>query len=234
MTRRLLTRHTLARIAAALIAIATVSILGLAAATPAAYAEHEDRALHLTRMDGSPVGTLFSDWIMVPGDKVSTTVIAHRTGQGESSLLITLGTWSDAAHTTPTAVEEDVLISIRANGSELTSTASALMTGAAVFDLGRSAASSVPIEVTFELPFSSGNATQQQSLDLSLVVTAADLPESTPTQPGTDDSLASLIPSLPSTGTSARDLLIVAAAATTTGLLFLGGKRKTQTPSQSH
>lgn len=229
MTRLLPARRHLTRIAAALLATAVVTILGLAATAPAAYAEHEDRALHLTRIDGSPVGTLFTDWVMVPGDKVTTTVVARRTGQGESSLLISLADSEGSAHTAPTAVEEDVLISIRTNGIELTSTASALKTGGAVFDLGRSAASSVPIDVTFELPFSSENATQRQTLGLSLVVTAADLPTSSP-----DDDLATGIPFLPNTGSSARDVLVVAALATTLGLLFLGGRRKNHEAPKGH
>ena len=238
--------RTILRIFAASVAVLGLGTLLAITAAPLAHAEHEDRALHVTRIDGSPVGTLFSDWVMVPGDKVSTTVVAHRTGPGESSLLITLGNES-TGHLTPTAVEDDVLISIRTNGIELTSTASALKTGATIFDLGRSAAPSVPIEVTFELPFSSGNDTQQQSLDLSLVVTAADIPVSTPgptpgktpqtqtqTQPTNNDTLASVLPFLPNTGTAARELLILAAVVTTIGLLFLGGKRKSCESRKAH
>lgn len=226
-------RSIVIRVAAALVATAVVTMFGLALA-PAAHAEHDERALHITRVDGSPVGTLFTDWTMVPGDKVSTTVVAHRTGEGGSSLFITLGDTSDTRRTTPTAVEEDVLISIRTNGIELTSTASALMTGGAVFDLGRSAAPSIPIDITFELPFSSENATQLQELGLSLVVTAADLPTSTPESPSGENGLSSDIPFLPNTGSSARDLLIIAAIATTLGLLFLGGRRKSPESPKAH
>ena len=260
-------RTMLARGTAALAATVGIAALVFVSST-GAHAEHESRALHITRVDGSPVGTLFTDWVMVPGDKVSTTVLARRTGHGASSLLITLGDLDNHRDSPArTAVEEDVVITATANGRQLQSSAAALMKGDIALDLGRSEDPVVPIDVTFELPFSSDNATQQQNLNLSLVVTAADIPVSTPepTEPATPanpstpadpatptdpaapavpanpagngsptapiaaaqpDGLETVLPFLPGTGASVREVLIVAAVFTTFGLLLLGGRRK--------
>ena len=248
-------RTILARGVAALVAsvgVATVLFVG----STGAHAEHENRALHITRVDGSPVGTLFTDWVMVPGDKVSTTVLARRTGHGASSLLITLGDLDDNRDKkSRTAVEEDVVITATANGRKLQSSAADLMKGDVALDLGRSEDPVVPIDVTFELPFSSDNATQQQKLNLSLVVTAADIPVPTPgpTDPASPANpstpahphspsvptgetlpvtatqphgLETVLPFLPDTGASVREVLIGAAVLTTFGLLLLGGRRK--------
>lgn len=265
-------RTILARGAAALVATAGIATLVFVGST-GAHAEHESRALHITRVDGSPVGTLFTDWVMVPGDKVSTTVLARRTGHGASSLLITLGDLdSNRDPASRTAVEEDVVITATANGRQLQSSAAALMKGDVALDLGRSEDRLVPIDVTFELPFSSDNPTQQQNLNLSLVVTAADIPvpapsPTTPTTPSPEPTtpadpadpadpgdpadpagptnpavtvspetpftaaqpggLETVLPFLPGTGASVRDVLIASAVLTTLGLLLLGGRRKT-------
>ncbi|MET1051388.1 MAG: hypothetical protein ABWX65_01995, partial [Mycetocola sp.] len=172
---------------------------------------------------GSPIGTLFSDWTMVPGDVVHTTVVAHRTGGGESNLMITLGDGDgvdsvDAVKlvTGPKVVEQDVLITIAGNGFVRTATAAELKRADVVFDLGRSAKADVPIDVTFELAFSSGNESQLQSVDLALVVIAADMQA-----PGSAGD-----GSLPSTGASVRDALIGAAVATCVGLLLIGGRKR--------
>ena len=218
----------LARAAAGAIGVALVAALAFSGAASAA-ADTEERALAVTREDGSPIGTLFSDWTMVPGDIVTTRVVAHRTGGGVSSLLITLGDDSTDQRATPTPVQKDVVITVAGNGTTFRSTAAELLRGDVIFDLGRSSIASVPIDVTFELPFSSGNATQLQSLDLSLVVVAAD----TEVDPGdtgggstTPPSNAGSLPNLPSTGASVRDALIAAAVATCLGLLLIGGRRR--------
>ena len=211
--------RTLTRIAAAgAVGLAFVVGLIFAGATSAS-ADTDERNLSLTRLDGSPIGTLFTDWTMVPGDVVRTTVVAHRTGGDESSLLITLGNSSGDRGAASTAVEEDVVITIASNGSEYISSAAASMKGDVVFDLGRSSAEAVPIDVTFELPYSSGNDTQGQSIDLSLTVTAID--------PSTPDGLTIPgFPNLPTTGASVRDLLIAAAVLTSLGLLLIGKRRR--------
>jgi hypothetical protein len=155
-----MSRRTRTRIGAAVLTlVAAVSLVFVSAG--AANASHEERSLQLTRVDGSPVGTLFTDWVMVPGDKVSTTLLAHRTGAGESSLLITLGDSDHGTKRPATPVEEDVIITAEANGLEIHSSAATLMRSDAALDLGRSSDPVVPITVTFELPFSSSNATQQ-------------------------------------------------------------------------
>ncbi|GGE92660.1 hypothetical protein [Mycetocola zhadangensis] len=228
--------HKLGRIGAAL-AVATVATTLAFAGATAAHAEPEERTLHLTRVDGSPVGNLFTDLVIVPGDTLRTTVVAHRTGPGESSLLITLANPADDSDALPTPIEDDVVITASVNGLELKSSAAALMRGDAVLDLGRSSAANVPIDISLELPFASSNATQEQELDLSVVLTAADLPTSgpdantpTPVQsPATSANpggLATILPFLPGTGASVREILIVAALITTFGLILLGGKRK--------
>ncbi|GHD45016.1 hypothetical protein D9V29_02585 [Mycetocola manganoxydans] len=231
------------RIGAGLLASAAALALTLGGAS-VATADTGERSLSITRTDGSPVGTLFTDWTMVPGDKVSTTVLAHRTGGGESSLMITLGNNRSDREATPTPVEEDVVITVASNGIELASSAAALMHGDVMLDLGRSAAATVPIDVTFELPFASSNATQQQSIDLALLVVAADIPTSTdpadPTTPappadptpaptpGTEIPAAdgAAPPALPSTGASVRDILIAAAVVTCIGLLLIGKRNR--------
>lgn len=224
MSTRILTR-----IGAAVVAIAAVVALAVAG-TATASADTDERTLSLTRQDGSPIGTLFSDWTMVPGDVVNTTVVAHRTGGGESTLLITLADPGAGTVGPSTAVENDVVITVASNGTEFRSSAAALMRGDVVFDLGRSGLSSVPIDVTFELPFSSGNETQLQALDLSLVVVATDIDAPAPpagTGAGSaahDESVS--FPNLPSTGASVRDVLIAAAVVTCVGLLLLGARRR--------
>lgn len=215
--------HALIRTGVTLVAAFAAAIVMVGAPTMA-HAAPDDRELRITRVDGSPVGTLFTDWVMVPGDKVSTTVVAHRMGGGESSLLLTLGDLSGVRGGRVTPIDEDVLISAKARGVEVQSSAAALMRGDATLDLGRSADPVVPIDVTFELPFSSSNATQQQVFNLSLVVTAADIPVSvpgtTPTSPPTPAApavagtpaagakpggLQTVLPFLPSTGASVRE-----------------------------
>jgi LPXTG-motif cell wall-anchored protein len=236
-------RSSFARIGGAFLALGAATAL-VFVGTSAAHAEHEDRKLHLTRVDGSPIGTLFDDWLMVPGDKVSTTVLAHRTGDGESSLLITLNDSEDGERRPASAVEKDVTITAEANGHEIRASAAELMKTDGMLDLGRSADPVVPIDITFELPFSSTNATQLQSMHLAVVVVAADMPVSTPeptepteptTQPSTPaapDATASVggldtvLPFLPNTGASVREILIGAAVLTTLGLILLGGRRK--------
>lgn len=226
MSTRIRTR--LARAAAGAIGVALVAALALAGATSAS-ADTEERSLALTREDGSPIGTLFSDWTMVPGDVVTTTVVAHRAGGGVSSLLITLGDDANQRGAGPTSVQKDVVITVSGNGTEFRSTAAELLGGDVIFDLGRSSVASVPIDVTFELPFSSGNETQLQSIDLSLMVVAADM-EVDPGGAGggstTPPGDAASPPNLPSTGASVRDALIVAAVATCLGLLLIGGRRR--------
>ena len=235
MTARILTR-----VGAGLLATAAAVALTFAGAS-AATAETTERTLSITRADGTPVGTLFTDWTMVPGDRVSTTLVAHRTGGGESSLLITLGDNQANPDATPTAVEDDVVITVGSNGSEHSSSAAALMKGDVILDLGRSAAATVPIDVTFELPFTSGNATQLQSIDLSLVVIAADDQSPTPGTPPDDTTPTPTpapnpsadgpnLPALPSTGASVRDILIAAALATSLGLLLLGRRKRHDEP----
>ena len=239
MTSRTLRR--LSHIALASIGLVVAAGIALSGAT-VATADTADRTLSLTREDGSPIGTLFTDWTMVPGDIVHTTVVAHRTGGGESSLMITLGDAVDGGKAAPRAVERDVLITVAANGLERTSSAADLMHADVIFDLGRSSAASVPIDVTFELPFSSGNDSQLQSLDLTLVVMAADLLDTTnPEGPhGTDGESesengggsqanpgdGSMFPGLPSTGASVTDALLVAVVATCVGLLLIGGRKR--------
>ncbi|MBG6238785.1 hypothetical protein IWX78_001757 [Mycetocola sp. CAN_C7] len=215
MTAHLLRR--ISRLGKASVGVAVAAVIAFSGASSAAadpIDSDTDRTLSLTRADGSPIGTLFSDWTMVPGDIVHTTVVAHRTGGGESSLMITLGDGDEQRTSGPTAVERDVLITVAGNGIEVTSSAADLKHTDAVFDLGRSSAASVPIDVTFELPFSSGNGTQLQSLDLGLVVIAADMEI-----PASTDGLAS-------TGASVRDALIVAAVVTCLGLLLIGGRNR--------
>lgn len=214
-------------ISAGIVAVLAAVAFALAAASPVS-ADTGERTLNLTRQDGSPIGTLFEDWTMVPGDVVSTTVVAHRAGGGASSLLITLG---DDADATPTPVEEDVVITVAANGVEHSASASALSRGEVVFDLGRSSAAVVPIDVTFELPFSSGNDTQRQSLALGIVVTAVDPtgPASTDPAGGVDGEDVLAVPAFPNlatTGASIRDLLIGVAVVTAMGLLLLGSRRR--------
>ncbi|WP_162925007.1 hypothetical protein [Mycetocola zhujimingii] len=254
MTRFFPSERARARVVAGLVVVAMATLFALSEAAPG-YAENEDRTIHLSRLDGGTVDPLFDDWVMVPGDKVSTTVIAHRSGQDDSTLFITLAALSGGIVLPPTAVEEDVLISIHTIGADFTATASELMTGGAVFDLGRSAPTDVPIEVTLELPFSSSNSTMLQTLDLSLIVRAADILQATPdesavttpaptagaaaeTQPAVGGSIAdgstTDVPFLSTTGASPRNLLIVAIVASTIGLLFLGGRRKSHSPSESH
>ena len=219
----------LTRVGAGLVALTAATVLTFAGAT-AASADTDERTLSLTRQDGSPIGTLFSDWTMVPGDVVSTTVVAHRTGGGVSTLLITLADPEAGSARASTAVENDVVITVASNGTEYSSSAAALMRGDAVFDLGRSSLASVPIDITFELPFSSGNDTQLQSLDLSLVVVATVIDPTVPPigsgeEPaGPGDGVA--FPNLPSTGASVRDALIAAAVVTCLGLLLLGARRR--------
>ena len=220
----------LTRIGAGVLAAVAAVALSLAGASVAS-ADTADRTLSLTRVDGSPIGTLFSDWTMVPGDIVSTTVVAHRTGGGVSSLLITLGDDSAGTSRAATAVEDDVVITVASNGVEHSSSAAELMRGDTMFDLGRSSVASVPITVTFELPFSSGNATQLQSIDLSLMVVATDVDAPKPPTDVDDDAAApaggdTAFPNLPSTGASVRDVLIAAAVVTCLGLLLLGGRRR--------
>jgi hypothetical protein len=162
-----MSRRTRTRIGAAVLTlVAAMSLVFVSAG--AANASHEERSLQLTRVDGSPVGTLFTDWVMVPGDKVSTTLLAHRTGAGESSLLITLGDSDHGTKRPATPVEEDVIITAEANGLEIHSSAATLMKSDAALDLGRSSEPVVPITVTFELPFSSSNATSSSRWTLWL------------------------------------------------------------------
>ncbi|MFU8946714.1 LPXTG cell wall anchor domain-containing protein [Mycetocola zhadangensis] len=247
---------------AALGIAALVGTLASVVGISPAYAEHDDRALHITRVDGSPVGTLFTDWVMVPGDTIKATVVAHRTGHGASSLLITLGDRSNQHHARPTPVEQDIIVTAEANGVQIRASAAALMLGDASLDLGRSSDPIVPIDVSFELPFSSANATQLQMFNLSVVVTAADIPvpsnepetpiphpaEETPdlggpgawptaTNPAGREAsslsrnrgiLESVIPLLPHTGASVREVLIVGALLTSFGLLLLGRRRKSR------
>ncbi len=233
-------RVLLSRIATCSVALAAVTGLSLAGAS-AAWADIDERSLSLTRQDGSPIGTLFTDWTMVPGDNVSTTVIAHREGGGSSTLLVTLGGGSPG-DSTSTLVEEEVVITIVANGTEYVSSAADLMRGDMVVDLGRSSLTHVPIDVSFELPFDSANESQSHSLDLSLVVVATDTegPETGPGSapeagpgagpgsgiPSANGSILPNFPNLPSTGASIRDALIAAAVATCLGLLLIGRRRR--------
>ncbi|MCP2031445.1 hypothetical protein L1277_001536 [Okibacterium sp. HSC-33S16] len=208
-------------VAGTALAVLTIVVVVVASPTPAS-AEHRERTLHMTRVDGAPIGALFDDWVMVPGDKASTTVVANRTGGGVSSLAITLGNGNTrAASAAALPIEENLLITAEVNGLVFRSSAASLMQGDAVFDLGRSTDPAVPIDVTFELPFESGNNTQQQPFDLSLVVTAADVPTSADSR-----IRETTLPLLPGTGASVRDILIAAGALTMSGLLLLGGRQK--------
>jgi LPXTG-motif cell wall-anchored protein len=77
------------------------------------------------------------------------------------------------------------------------------------------------------------------------MVVAADIPVSTPepttpTTPTTTpdssaapDGLATVLPFLPDTGASVRDVLIIAALLTTFGLLLLGGRRKSHSAANA-
>lgn len=232
------------RIGTGLAATVLVCAMSLAGAS-GAMADTTERSLSITRLDGSPVGTLFSDWTMVPGDRVTTTVVAHRTGGGASNLLVTLGDNQSDLKTGPNPVEDDVVITVASNGKKLSSSAAALIHDDVLLDLGSSAAERVPIDVTFELPFSSGNATQQQSIDLSVVVIAT---EKAPTSDQTDPTAppapaepaqpappaspvpnpvpGSILPNLPSTGASLRDILIGTAVVTCIGLLLIGKRNR--------
>ena len=210
-------------------AVALAAAFSIVGPTAPAIAVTSERTLSLTRADGSPVGQLFDPVVMVPGDTVTTTVYAHRTGGGSSDLTVTLsGEGGSGAE--PNAFERDAVVTVETQGIRRSATVADLISGREVIELGRSAVETLPIEVSLTLPFSSADDSKRQSLDLALVVTAIDADGSGGAPPGqggpTGPPGASDVPALPHTGAAkTAGAVVLAGLLVVSGLVLVGTRR---------